>query len=93
MSLRLDAKALSPCQDTETTTPSWEASSQPSSNLFSGAYQHSKKMMAMSVDPDRVRELEAELDGIRIAFKDYVASSRDLETGLDHELGGMRKFL
>lgn len=52
-----------------------------------------KKMEAMSVDSYRVRELEAELDGIRNAFKDYVTSSRDMETGLDHELGDMRKFL
>lgn len=45
------------------------------------------------MDSERVRELEVELDGIRSAFQDYIANSRDLETGLDHELGNMRRFL
>lgn len=54
---------------------------------------HTPKMGGWSVDSERVRELEVELDGIRSAFQDYIANSRDLETGLDHELGNMRRFL
>eukprot|EP00980_Cylindrotheca_fusiformis_P004604 scaffold982_cov139-Cylindrotheca_fusiformis.AAC.17 len=50
-------------------------------------------MVAMSVDSERVRELEAELDGIRNAFQDFIANSRNLENGVGQQLGNMRRKL
>jgi len=49
--------------------------------------------MVAAIDDDspRVRELELELSNIRKAFEDYIANSRDLEEGLDTELGAMSK--
>jgi hypothetical protein len=39
-----------------------------------------------------VQELEQELSNIRSAFEDYINSSKELEDGLDCELGDMSKF-
>ena len=36
--------------------------------------------------------LEQELSEMRKAFEDYIATSQDLEVGLDYELQDMRKF-
>ena len=50
----------------------------------------SQKIMAMMHESARVQELEFELGEIRAAFEEYITSSRELENGLDGELGDMR---
>jgi hypothetical protein len=50
----------------------------------------SHKIMAMMHESARVQELELELMEIRAAFEEYITSSRELENGLDGELGDMR---
>lgn len=39
----------------------------------------------------RVAELEVELKEVRTAFEEYIASSKELEAGLDSELNQLRK--
>ena len=46
----------------------------------------------MTTDSATVAELEAELKNIRAAFEEYIASSRELEDGLDRELADMRTY-
>lgn len=41
-------------------------------------------------DAARVQELELELKNLRVAFEEYIGSSRELEDGLDRELADMR---
>ena len=40
----------------------------------------------------REQQLEAELLEVRVAFEDYIKSSKELEDGLDHELREMREY-
>jgi hypothetical protein len=46
----------------------------------------------MRGDSARVQELELELRNLRVAFEEYIGSSRELEDGLDRELADMRTF-
>jgi hypothetical protein len=46
----------------------------------------------MASPPERrVPELEAELKEVRTAFEEYIASSKELEVGLDSELKQLRE--
>ena len=46
----------------------------------------------MGGDSARVHELELELKNLRVAFEEYIGSSRELEDGLDRELADMRTY-
>ena len=46
-------------------------------------------MVAITDQSARIQELEEELVEVRAAFEDYIASSRELENGLDTELQNM----
>ena len=48
-------------------------------------------MEAMVSPEQRVAELEDELREVRSAFEEYIASSKELEAGLDSELTQLRK--